>query len=181
MKTTKLKNPLKEIKKIEKVIGEKYPNSLLIKGNDSDILELLNYTHKRKIDLLYFYPAGKIEKIEKKLRLARKLLKETGAIIVSANKDDMPALELLMNKVFGINNAIITDACYAKNRKLFNENQTKEKTVLTLYPKLAEINTWKDGEKSLKENLKCFEIKPFNELTGKDRKNFIKQAREKLK
>jgi adenine-specific DNA-methyltransferase len=47
---------LKEVKKNRLNLDEAYPNNLMIEGDNYLALSVLNYTHKKNIDLIYIDP-----------------------------------------------------------------------------------------------------------------------------
>ncbi len=119
---------LREVK--DKNINNGGQENILIEGDNFHSLSVLNYTHKEKIDIIYIdppYNTGKKDFIyndkfidledgyrhskwlnfmEKRLKLARQLLKETGVIFVSIDDNEFAQLKLLCDKIFGENNYI---------------------------------------------------------------------------
>lgn len=107
-------------------------DNILIEGDNYHALSVLSYTHKEKIDVIYIdppYNTGNkdfiyndrfVEKedkyrhskwlnfMEKRLLLARDLLKETGVIFISIDDNEMAQLKLLCDKVFGEENFVGT-------------------------------------------------------------------------
>ena len=105
-------------------------NHILIEADNYHALSVLNYTHKGKIDVIYIdppYNTGNndfiyndrfvdrndsfrhskwISFMEKRLKLAKELLKDTGAIFISIDDNEMANLKLLCDKVFGNDNFI---------------------------------------------------------------------------
>lgn len=102
--------------------------NFLIEGDNLAALQLLEKTHKGKIDLIYIdppYNTGNkdfiyddnfvddndgykhskwISFIEKKLKIAHKLLGSDGFILISINDIELCNLRLLCNQIFGENN-----------------------------------------------------------------------------
>ena len=102
--------------------------NFLIEGDNLAALQLLEKTHKGKIDLIYIdppYNTGNkdfiyddnfvddndgykhskwISFIEKKLKIAHKLLGSDGFIMISINDIELCNLRLLCNQIFGENN-----------------------------------------------------------------------------
>jgi len=139
--------------------------NILIEGDNYHSLSVLSYTHRNKIDVIYIdppYNTGKkdfryndhyVDKedrfrhskwlsfMEKRLKLAKALLKKEGVIFISIDDNEIAQLTLLCNKIFGeknfINNFMWLHGkgkktkqsrtlqqyilCYAKNEKLLNE------------------------------------------------------------
>jgi adenine-specific DNA-methyltransferase len=105
-------------------------NHILIEGDNYHALSVLNYTHKGKIDVIYIdppYNTGNndfiyndrfvdkndsfrhskwISFMEKRLKLAKDLLKETGVIFISIDDNEVANLRLLCNRVLGKDNFI---------------------------------------------------------------------------
>jgi adenine-specific DNA-methyltransferase len=131
----KCKNELpivKEVKSKEIIIDKNKPVNLLIEGDNYHALSVLNYTHEKKVDVIYIdppYNTGNKDFIfndkyvdpedgyrhskwlsfmEKRLKLAKNLLKDTGVIFVSIDDNEVAPLKLLMDdpNLFGENNLI---------------------------------------------------------------------------
>ena len=107
-------------------------NNILIEGDNYHSLSVLNYTHRKKIDVIYIdppYNTGNrswkfnndyVEKdddfkhskwisfIEKRLRLAKNLLKPSGVIVVTIDDYEIHTLRLLMDEIFGESNRLGT-------------------------------------------------------------------------
>lgn len=105
-------------------------NHIFVEGDNYHALSVLNYTHKKKIDLIFIdppYNTGNrswrynndyVEKedrfrhskwlsfMSKRLRLARNLLKENGIIVVTIDDYELFTLGLLMDEIFFENNKI---------------------------------------------------------------------------
>lgn len=106
------------------------PTNILIEGDNYHALQVLNYTHKDKIDVIYIdppYNTGNKDFIyndsyvdkednfrhskwlsftEKRLVLAKKLLKEDGVIFMSIDDNEQAQLKILCNGIFGEENFI---------------------------------------------------------------------------
>lgn len=121
-------NNIPILKKIdEKTIKthiEKSTN-ILIEGDNYHALQVLNYTHKGQIDIIYIdppYNTGNkdfkyndsfVDKedgyrhskwlnfMSKRLKLAHNLLKDDGVIFISIGKDEVSQLSLLVKDIFG--------------------------------------------------------------------------------
>ncbi|MGB3346514.1 MAG: site-specific DNA-methyltransferase [Candidatus Humimicrobiia bacterium] len=124
---------LKDIKDKEILTDENKPFNILIEGDNYHALQVLNYTHKGKIDVIYIdppYNTGKANEwkyndryvdendtyrhskwlnfMDKRLQLAKDLLNEDiGIIFISINDIELSQLKLLCNKFFGENNVEI--------------------------------------------------------------------------
>lgn len=106
--------------------------NFLLEGDNLHSLKLLEKTHKGKIDVIYIDPPYNtrnhdfkyddyfVEKddtfkhskwlsfMEKKLVLARKLMKRSGVILISIDDYEYAALKILCDEVFGNQNCITT-------------------------------------------------------------------------
>lgn len=126
-------NNIPILKKIEdKTIhtDKNKPNNILIEGDNYHALQVLNYTHKGQIDVIYIdppYNTGNkdfkyndsfIDKedgyrhskwlnfMSKRLKLAHNLLKDSGVIFISIDDNEMAQLKILCDEVFGEDNFI---------------------------------------------------------------------------
>ncbi|MGB2842774.1 MAG: site-specific DNA-methyltransferase [Halobacteriota archaeon] len=121
---------LEEDTKKEIKTDDKKPVNILIEGDNYHALSVLNYTHKGKVDVIYIDPPyntgnkswkynnNYVERddlfkhskwlsfMDKRLRLAKNLLKRNGTIIVAIDDYEMHALRLLMDEIFGENNLL---------------------------------------------------------------------------
>jgi len=120
-------NNLPILKRIteKEIITDASDDNILIEGDNYHSLTVLNYTHKGKIDFIYIdppYNTGKkdewkyndkfidendsyrhakwLNMMEKRLELARHLLKEDGVIFISIGEQEVSNLNLLCGKVF---------------------------------------------------------------------------------
>ena len=100
---------------------------ILIEGDNYHALTVLNYTHQEKIDVIYIDPPYNtgaqdwkynnnyvvaedgyrhskwLNMMEKRLNLAKNLLKEDGVICVTIDDYELRTLWMLMDKIFGEN------------------------------------------------------------------------------
>src|SRR3990167_1329585 len=121
---------LKEEKKKDLSADNNDVTHIIIEGDNYHALSVLNYTHKRKVDVIYIdppYNTGNkswrynndfVDKedrfrhskwlsfMSKRLRLAKSLLKEDGFFIVTIDNNELFTLGLLMDEVFGEINRI---------------------------------------------------------------------------
>jgi len=121
---------LKEVKNKEIETDKSKLTNLLIEGDNYHSLAVLNFTHQNKIDVIYIdppYNTGNkdfiyndkfIDKedpfrhskwlsfMEKRLRLAHRLLKNTGVIFISIDDHEHAQLKLLCDEIFGEKNFI---------------------------------------------------------------------------
>jgi adenine-specific DNA-methyltransferase len=110
---------------------EDKPFHTVINSENFHALEMLTYTHQESVDLIYIDPpyntGGKfawlynddyIDKeddyqhskwlafMDRRLRIARELLKPSGAIMVSIGDDEQHRLRMLMEQIFGVTNHV---------------------------------------------------------------------------
>ena len=119
---------LKEIKARE--IKNNGQENILIEGDNFHSLTILNYTHKEKVDIIYIDPPYNtghkdfkyndhfvdsedgyrhskwLNFMEKRLKLARNLLKDSGVIFISIDDNEHAQLKLLCDKIFDTNNCL---------------------------------------------------------------------------
>lgn len=110
------------------------PNNVLIEGDNYHALSVLNYTHRKKVDVIYIdppYNTGNkswkynnhyveeedrykhskwLSFMAKRLRLAKKLLNDDGVICVTIDDNEMHRLWCLLEEVFGPENHLGTVA-----------------------------------------------------------------------
>ncbi len=127
------------------------PNNILIEGDNYHALQVLNYTHKGQIDVIYIdppYNTGSkdfkyndsfVDKedgyrhskwlnfMSKRLKLAHDLLKDSGTIFISIDDNEMAQLKLLCDDIFNEN-------CFVGN--LAWESKTKSQNTKDSYTKL---------------------------------------------
>ena len=108
------------------------PNHILIEGDNLEALMALSYTHEGKVDVIYIdppYNTGNKDFIyndcivdsedgyrhskwlsfmEKRLRLAKKLLSDKGVIFISIDDNEQANLKLLCDEVFESSNHLAT-------------------------------------------------------------------------
>jgi adenine-specific DNA-methyltransferase len=187
---------LKEVKDKEIITDKNKPVDLLIEGDNYHALSVLNYTHAGKVDVIYIDPPYNtgaknwrynnhyVDKedafrhskwlsfMNKRLKLARTLLKETGIICVTIDENEQAQLKLLLDEIFGENNYLGT-VCIRNNpsgrtRKseislqheyaLFYSKNKNKKGIDTLYippeDKTHNYKQDKDGSWYEKRNLR---------------------------
>ncbi len=115
---------LKEVKDKAIINGEDSPNHILIEGDNLHALTALTFTHEGKIDLIYIdppYNTGNkdfkyndtfVDKedsyrhskwlsfMDKRLRIAKRLLSEKGIIFISIDDYEQATLKLLCDEIF---------------------------------------------------------------------------------
>ena len=114
----------------DKSINNDFNNNVLIEGDNFHALSVLNYTHKESIDVIYIdppYNTGNVDFMyndkyvdledgyrhskwlnfmEKRLKLARELLKPEGIIFISIDDNELYQLKILCDKIFSPQNFI---------------------------------------------------------------------------
>lgn len=157
---------LKEVK--DKALldgGEDAPNHILIEGDNLEALTALTYTHENSIDVIYIdppYNTGNkdfvyndsyvdaedgyrhskwLSFMDKRLRIAKRLLSERGVIFISIDDNEQANLKLLCDEVFGYDKFI---AQIAWKRKKEISNDSKNIAIQGEY-----ILVYAGGQKSL--------------------------------
>lgn len=121
---------IKEVKNKEIVTGKKQNYNILIEGDNYHSLAVLNFTHKKSIDVIYIdppYNTGNkdfkyndqfvdiedgyrhskwLSFMEKRLKLARNLLREDGCIFISIDDNEFAPLKILCDEIFGEKNFV---------------------------------------------------------------------------
>ena len=120
--------------------------NFLIEGDNLASLQLLEKTHKGKIDLIYIdppyntgnrdfiYDDAFVDKtdlfshskwlsfIERRLRLAKKLLSASGAIFISIDDNEEAALKLLCDDIFG-ENCFVANISWQRTYSIRNDSK----------------------------------------------------------
>ena len=121
---------LKQIKEKTIKTDKDSPNNILIEGDNYHALQVLNYTHKGKIDVIYIdppYNTGNrdwkyndeivdsadeykhskwLSMMDKRLRLSKNLLSKKGVIFISIDDNEQANLKLLCDDIFGEDNFV---------------------------------------------------------------------------
>ncbi len=121
---------LEEIKEREIYKKSDLSFNFLIEGDNYHALSVLNYTHRRKIDVIYIDPPYNtgakdwkynnnfvdindnwrhskwIQMMSHRLKSSRSLLSKSGFIICAIDKHELFSLGLLMDEIFGENNRL---------------------------------------------------------------------------
>jgi adenine-specific DNA-methyltransferase len=117
--------PVLERVKDKEIKTNEEEDNILIEGDNYHALTVLNYTHKEKIDVIYIdppYNTGNKDFIyndkyvdkedgyrhskwlnfmEKRLNLAKNILKNNGVLFISIDDNELAQLKLLCDKIFG--------------------------------------------------------------------------------
>jgi len=109
--------------------GSENPNHILIEGDNLNALIALSYTHEGKVDVIYIdppYNTGKEDEfkyndkfvdaedsfrhskwlsfMDRRLRIAKRLLKQTGLIFISIDDNELCQLKCLCDELFNTSN-----------------------------------------------------------------------------
>lgn len=155
------------------------PNHILIEGDNLHALTALSYTHEGKVDVIYIDPPyntgnkdfiyndSYVDKedtyrhskwlsfMDKRLRLAKKLLSEKGVVFISIDDYEQAQLKLLCDEIFGLGNFVgnvVWQRSYApiNLKKTISQNhdfiliyckQDFDKFELNKLPRTAEANS----------------------------------------
>ncbi len=152
---------------------ENKPTNLLIEGDNYHALSVLNYTHKGKIDVIYIdppYNTGNedfiyndkfvdkedafrhskwISFVEKRLKLAKSLLREAGLIFISIDDNEYANLKILCDGVFGEENfrASITIKGNPRGRDYGGVARMHDYLLIYSKSEISKINSIFDSEK----------------------------------
>lgn len=135
---------LKEVKNNE-IISNKSENiNLLIEGDNYHSLAVLNFTHREGIDLIFIdppYNTGNndftyndkivdtkdpfrhskwLSFMEKRIKLAKNLLKKSGVIFISIDDNEQAPLRMLCDEILGENNFVNT-ICWKSRHSISND------------------------------------------------------------
>lgn len=159
----------------EKQLNKDDKNNLLIEGDNFHSLSVLNYTHKEKIDVIYIdppYNTGNkdfmyndnfidledgykhskwLNFMEKRLKLAKNLMRDNGIIFISIDDREQAQLKLLCDKIFSENNFIGNIIWHKKTQPSFLTNELitvteyvlvyrKTKTKIEFFGSYSDIN-----------------------------------------
>ena len=122
----------KEVSEKELIVEGDYPYNFLLNGDNLHSLYLLEKTHRDSVFAIYIDPPYNTESkdfkynddyvdsqdgyshskwisfMEKRLRIARRLLRNDGCIMISINENELFVLKLLMDDIFGEDNYLTT-------------------------------------------------------------------------
>ena len=168
---------LKEVKNKEIITDKDKPVNLLIEGDNYHALSVLNYTHAKKVDVIYIDPpynrgTGDFKYNDKfvdredgyrhskwlgfmgkRLSLAKSLLKNTGVIFISVDENEFAQLKLLCDEIFTENN-FLGNLIWKRRGGIGSfaeKNMTQNHEYLLVYKKSAGFLYRILGEKRRKE------------------------------
>lgn len=123
------------------------PNHILIEGDNLEALTALSYTHEGKIDVIYIdppYNTGKKEEFKyndhyvdaedsykhskwlsfmnKRLKIAKHLLSESGVIFISIDDRESAQLKLLCDEIFG-EDRFVANVCWQRTYSTRNDSK----------------------------------------------------------
>jgi len=161
--------------------SEDAPWHTIINGENFHVLQALRSTHREKVDLIYIDPPyntgndgwiyndryvdtndrAKSSKwlsfLEKRLLIARDLLKPTGVIIVAIGDEEHHRLRMLLDQVFGDQN-FLSDVVWQGGRKNDSRYISNGADYMLVYakdePALSELGIrWREEKKGVHEVL----------------------------
>lgn len=169
---------LKNIKSKE-IKGPNGGVNVLIEGDNYHALSVLNFTHQGQVDAIYIdppYNTGNkdfkynddwvdredgyrhskwLSFMDKRLRLAKNLLKESGVIFISIDDNEIAQLKLLCNEIFGEKNFIAQIVVQLNPRgRTLDKHFAKTHEYVLVYAKnfdLAGIHEIQKSEEKLAE------------------------------
>ena len=165
---------LKEVKDKALLDGGDYaPNHILIEGDNLEALTALTYTHENSVDVIYIdppYNTGNkdfvyndsfvdsedgyrhskwLSFMDKRLRIAKRLLSDRGVIFISIDDNEQANLKLLCDEVFGeekfVSNFIWKSRQNKDNRNITGVSNDHE--YLVCYTKIQGIRALKGSER----------------------------------
>lgn len=153
--------------------GEDAPNHILIEGDNLEALTALAYTHENSVDVIYIdppYNTGNkdfvyndsfvdsedgyrhskwLSFMDKRLRIAKRLLSDRGVIFISIDDNEQANLKLLCDEVFGeekfVSNFIWKSRQNKDNRNITGVSNDHE--YLVCYTKIQGIRALKGSER----------------------------------
>ncbi len=173
--------------------SDKLPNNILIEGDNYHALYTLNFTHKRKVDVIYIdppYNTGNkswrynnnyvdkedryrhskfISFMSKRLRLAKQLLKDTGILICAIDDYEMAAIKLLLDDIFNeanrLGTLVIVHNPRGRNDDKFFATQHEYLLIYAKNSEKAQVGHFTLSEED-KDKYKQFDdISPFSETS----------------
>ncbi len=167
---SKIKVPvLKEATKNRITSNNKSPNNLMIEGDNYLALSVLNYTHKKNIDLIYIDPPFNtgardwkynndyvdsedtyrhskwLSFMNHRLKLAKDLLKDTGFIACAIDHYELFTLGVLMDKIFGEQNRIgVVTVVHKPEGRQFANFLSPSNEFMLIYAKNRQVASFRD-------------------------------------
>lgn len=167
---SKIKVPvLKEVSKNRIASNNQSPNNLMIEGDNYLALSVLNYTHKKSIDLIYIDPPFNtgardwkynndyvdsedtyrhskwLSFMNHRLKLAKDLLKDTGFIACAIDHYELFTLGVLMDKIFGEQNRIgVVTVVHKPEGRQFANFLSPSNEFMLIYAKNRQVASFRD-------------------------------------
>ena len=155
------------------------PNHILIEGDNLEALTALSYTHEGKIDVIYIdppYNTGNkdfvyndsfvdsedsyrhskwLSFMNKRLKIAKKLLSDKGVIFISIDDNEQANLKLLCDEVFGASNHISSTIIASNSAKNLAKFISVTHEYILIYSKNKEytLTNWQVKKNNLDEFL----------------------------
>jgi adenine-specific DNA-methyltransferase len=150
---------LKEVKGKDITTDKEEGYNILIEGDNYHSLAVLNFTHNKSVDVCYIdppYNTGNkdfkyndqyvdvedgyrhskwLSFMEKRLKLGRELLKETGIIFISIDDNEQAQLKILCDEIFGGDNFISLFPRLTKKGGKSSEDISKNHDYILVYSK----------------------------------------------
>lgn len=156
---------LKEVKANRIVSNEANPNNLLIEGDNYHSLSVLNYTHKKKIDLIYIDPPYNtgasvwkynndyvdkedayrhskwLSLMRHRLNIAKDLLKDDGFFVCAIDHNELFTLGVLLDKIFGEENRLgVVSVVHQARGRWMDKNFSASNEFMLVYSKTKGTN-----------------------------------------
>jgi len=176
---------LKEVKTREIKTDKDKPVNILIEGDNYHSLSVLNYTHRGGIDFIYIDPpyntkyegfvyndklvdindryrhSKYLSYLNKRLKLAKNVLRKSGIIAISIGEDEFANLKLLLDDIFEEKNYIGNIARLTKRGGNKGEFLKPKKDYIICYAKSLESVSKKEFGKSVNKKAKWI-LEDFN-------------------
>ena len=157
---------LKEVKGKEVVSDKSDQTHILIEGDNFHALAVLNFTHRDAVDVIYIdppYNTGKndfryndkyvdeedpyrhskwLSFMERRLKLAKNLLKEDGFIFISIDDHEQAPLKLLCDEIFGEKNFIQNFMWLHGKGKKDRWSRTMQQYILAYAKDKNKVHPW---------------------------------------
>ena len=156
---------LKEVKAKRIVSNDENPNNILIEGDNYHSLSVLNYTHKKKIDLIYIDPPYNtgasvwkynndyvdkedayrhskwLSLMRHRLNIAKDLLKDDGFFVCAIDHNELFTLGVLLDKIFGEENRLgIVSVVHQARGRWMDKNFSASNEFMLVYSKTKGTN-----------------------------------------
>jgi len=184
---------LEEVKEKEIFTDPEEPTNILIEGDNYHALSVLNYTHKGKIDVIYIDPPYNtgaknwkynnnyvdkedtyrhskfISFINRRLKLAKKLLSKSGIIICAIDDYEIHNIRHLMDDIFDENNRlgsiVVVHNPRGRNDDKFIATMHEYMLIYAKNKEKATIHHFKLSQKAIRKYSKKDYISLYNETS----------------